>query len=404
MNRRTFLTGASVLGTTLISGRGRAADEPLKIGVLNDMSGVYADYQGPGSLLATQMAVEDSGGHAGSRPIQVVSADHQNKPDTGMAIARRWIDQDGVDVIMDLPNSSIALAVAQLATERNRVFIGLGAGTAELTGSRCSPNILHWDFDTWEIAHALGQAVTAAGGKTWFTLAADYTFGADLDRNIIEAVTAAGGKVIGGTKAPFPNSDFSSYLLQAQASGAQVLTLDNSGDDMSTALKQAAEFGLTKTMKVCGGTYNINVTRAVGLQVAQGVLGVTPFYWDFNDETRAFSRRFAARNAKHAMPNDMQAGMYSATQHLIKAVAGGVDVADGRAVVAAMKAMPTDDPIYGKGSIREDGRKMQDVYLFETKSPQDSKGDWDYYRILSTIPAEQAYRPLSAGGCPMVKS
>ena len=404
MNRRTFLTGASVLGTTLISGRGRAADEPLKIGVLNDMSGVYADYQGPGSLLATQMAVEDSGGHAGSRPIHVVSADHQNKPDTGMAIARRWIDQDGVDVIMDLPNSSIALAVAQLATERNRVFIGLGAGTAELTGSRCSPNILHWDFDTWEIAHALGQAVTAAGGKTWFTLAADYTFGADLDRNIIEAVTAAGGKVIGGTKAPFPNSDFSSYLLQAQASGAQVLTLDNSGDDMSTALKQAAEFGLTKTMKVCGGTYNINVTRAVGLQVAQGVLGVTPFYWDFNDETRAFSRRFAARGAKHAMPNDMQAGMYSATQHLIKVVAGGVDVADGRAVVAAMKAMPTDDPIYGKGSIREDGRKMQDVYLFETKSPQDSKGDWDYYRILSTIPAEQAYRPLSAGGCPMVKS
>ena len=404
MQRRTLLAGAAALAATLAR-PGRAADAPLKIGVLNDMSGVYSDYQGPGSLLATQMAVEDAGGQAGSRPIQVFGADHQNKPDIGMAIARRWIDQDGVDVIMDLPNSSIALAVAQLVTDRNRVFIGLGAGTADLTGPSCSPNILHWDFDTWEIAHALGQAVTEAGGKTWFTLAADYTFGIDLDRNINAAVAAAGGKVIGGTKAPFPTSDFSSYLLQAQASGAQVLALDNSGDDMSTALKQAAEFGLMRTMKVCGGTYNINVTRAAGLQVAQGVLGVTPFYWDYNDATRAFSRRFNARSAKHAMPNDMQAGMYSAAQHLIKVVAAtGVDPADGRAVVAAMKAMPTDDPIYGKGSIREDGRKMQDVYLFQTKTPAESTGDWDYYKVLSTIPAEKAYRPLNGGGCPMVKS
>ncbi len=404
MKRRTLLAGATAFGAANMARAGRAADKPLIIGVLNDMSGVYADYQGPGSLLATQMAVEDAGGQAGGRPIKLIAADHQNSPDTGMAIARRWLDQDGVDVIMDLPNSSIALGVAQLVTDRNRVFIGLGAGTADLTGPRCSPNILHWDFDTWEIAHALGQAVTQAGGKTWFTLAADYTFGIDLDRNITEAVNAAGGKVIGGTKAPFPTSDFSSYLLQAQASGAQVLALDNSGGDMSTALKQAAEFGLTRTMKVCGGTYNINVTKSVGLEAAKGVLGVTPFYWDYNDATRAFSQRYLARNPKHAMPNDMQAGMYSAAQHLIKAVAGGVDVADGRAVVAAMKAIPTDDPIYGKGRIREDGRKMQDVYLFETKSPQESKSEWDLYRILATIPAEQAYRPLHAGGCPMVKS
>ena len=268
----------------------------------------------------------------------------------------------------------------------------------------CSPNILHWDYDTWETSHALGQALTEAGGKTWFTLAADYVFGADLDRNITAAVIAAGGKVVGGTKAPFPTSDFSSYLLQAQASGAQVLALNNSGDDMTTSLKQAAEFGLTRTMKVAGCVYNINVTKGVGLQVAQGVLGVTPFYWDYNDGTRAFSQRYNARMPKHTMPNDMQAGMYSATQHLIKAVAGGADPADGRAVVTAMKAMPTDDPIYGKGRIREDGRKLQDVFLFTTKSPEESKGEWDMYKIISTIPPEKAFRPMSEGGCPMVKS
>lgn len=401
MKRRTVLIGAAA---ACVASRARAAEAPLKIGVLNDMSGVFADYQGPGSLLAAQMAVEDAGSHAGSRAIEVVFADHQNKPDTGMAIARRWFDQDGVQVIMDVPNSSIALGVAQLATDRNRVFIGLGAGTADLTGPRCSPNILHWDFDTWETSHALGQAVTEAGGKTWFTLAADYTFGADLDRNITQAVIAAGGTVVGGTKAPFPTSDFSSYLLQAQSSGAQVLALNNSGDDMTTSLKQAAEFGLTRSMKVAGCVYNINVTKGVGLQVAQGVLGVTPFYWDYNEATRAFSRRYNARSPKRTMPNDMQAGMYSAAQHLIKAVAAGADVADGRAVVAAMKAMPTDDPIYGKGSIRADGRKMQDVYLFVTKSPQESSGDWDFYKILATIPADKAYRPIADGGCPMVRS
>ncbi len=401
MKRRTLLTGVAA---ATFAGRSRAAEMPLKIGVLNDMSGVFADYQGPGSLLATQMAVEDAGNHAGARPIEVVFADHQNRPDVGMAIARRWLDQDGVHVVMDVPNSAIALGVAQLATDRNRVFIGLGAGTADLTGPRCSPNILHWDYDTWETSHALGQALTEAGGKTWFTLAADYVFGADLDRNITQAVVAAGGRVVGGTKAPFPTSDFSSYLLQAQASKADVLALNNSGDDMTTALKQAAEFGLTRSMKVAGCVYNVNVTKGVGLQVAQGVLGVTPFYWDYNDGTRGFARRYNARDAKHSMPNDMQAGMYSATQHLIKAVAAGADVMDGRAVVSAMKSMPTDDVIYGKGRIREDGRKVQDVYLFTTKSPEESKGEWDFYKIIATIPPDQAYRPISAGGCPMVKS
>ena len=401
MNRRSFLLAAASMTAVRAA---RAEDKPLKIGVLNDMSGVFADYQGSGSVLATQMAVEDAGGRAGSRAVEIVSADHQNKPDVGLAIVRRWLDQEGVDVVMDVPNSSIALAVAQFATERNRVFIGLGAGTADLTGRVCTPNIIHWDYDSWESSAALGRAITERGGKTWFTLAADYAFGADLDKNIIQAVVAAGGKIVGGVKAPFPTADFSSYLIQAQSSGAQVLALDNAGGDTTTSLKQAAEFGLTRTMQVCGPVYNINITKGVGLEVAQGVLGVTPFYWDFDDGTRAFSRRYIARDTRHAMPNDMQAGMYSATQHLLKVVAGGVDVTDGRAVVAAMKALPTDDPIFGKGRIREDGRKLHPVYLFVTKTPAESKGEWDYYKILATIPPDQAFRPLADGGCPMIKS
>jgi len=402
MDRRHFLlrTGSALLAPWI----GRAANTPLKIGVLNDMSGVFADYQGPGSVLAAQMALEDAGGHAGSRPVEIVFADHQNKPDTGMAIVRRWLDQDGVHAVMDVPNSSIALAVAQFAAERNRVFIGVGAGTADLTGARCSPNTVHWDYDTWETSQALGRAITERGGKTWFTVAADYAFGADLDKNIGEAVRAAGGAVIGGVKAPFPTSDFSSYLLQAQASGAQVLALNNGGGDTTTSLKQAAEFGLTRSMQVCGPIYNINITRGIGLQAAQGVLGVTPFYWDFDVGTRAFSRRYIERNPQHAMPNDMQAGMYSATQHLMKAAATGVDPADGRAMVAAMKAIPADDVIFGPGRIRADGRKLHPVHLFTTKTPAESRGEWDYYTILSTIPAEAAFRPMADGGCPMVKS
>ena len=399
MNRRSLLLGAAAAGLPFSV---RAAERPLKLGVLNDMSGVFADYQGPGSLAATRMAVEDAHGMAGGRAVEVVFADHQNKPDVGMAIARRWLDEDGVDVVMDVPNSAIALAVAQLVTERNKVFIGAGAGTADLTGPRCTPNIVHWDYDTWQSSQALGRAITERGGKSWFLLAADYVFGADLDRNVGEAVRAAGGTIVGGVKAPFPTADFSSFLLQAQSSGAQVLALDNAGGDTTTSLKQAAEFGINKQMQVCGPVYNINITKGVGLEVAQGVLGVTPFYWDFDAGTRAFSQRYFERIK--AMPNDMQAAMYSATVHVIKAVAGGADPADGRAVVAAMKAMPTDDPIFGKGSIREDGRKLHPVYLFRTKTPAESKGPWDMYEILATIPAEKAFRPLADGKCPMVKA
>ena len=399
MNRRSLLLAAAAAGLPFSAG---AAERPLRLGVLNDMSGVFADYQGQGSVTATQMAVEDAHGVAGGRAVEVVFADHQNKPDVGMAVVRKWFDEGGVDVVMDVPNSAIALAVAQLATERNKVFIGVGAGTADLTGPRCTPNIVHWDYDTWQSSQALGRAITEKGGKSWFLLAADYAFGADLDRNVGEAVRAAGGTIIGSVKAPFPTSDFSSFLLQAQSSGAQVLALDNAGGDTTTSLKQAAEFGITKQMQVCGPIYNINITKGVGLDVAQGVLGVTPFYWDFDAGTRAFSERYFAR--MKAMPNDMQASMYSATMHLIKAVAGGADPSDGRAVVAAMKAMPTDDPILGKGSIREDGRKLHPVYLFRTKTPAESKGPWDFYEILSTIPADKAFRPLADGKCPMVKA
>ncbi len=396
MNRRHLLLGAATLALPHVA---RAAS-PLKIGVLNDQNGVFADYQGLGSVLAAQMALNDL---RPQRPIEIVSADHQNKPDVGMAIVRRWLDQEGVHVVMDVPNSSIALAVAQFAAERNRVFIGCGAGIADLTGTKCTANTIHWDYDTWEVSHALGRAITERGGKTWFTIAADYSFGADLDRNVTAAVQQAGGQVLGGVKAPFPTSDFSAYLLQAQASGAQVLALNNAGGDTTTSLKQAAEFGLTQSMQVCGPIYNVNVTKGLGLAAAQGVLGVTPFYWDMNASTRSFSERFQAQDAKRAMPNDMQAAMYSAVTHLIRATAS-VNPDDGRGMVAAMKAMPTDDPLFGQGVIREDGRKMHAVHLFQTKKPAESRGDWDYYSILSTLAAEAAFRPLAEGGCPLVKA
>jgi branched-chain amino acid transport system substrate-binding protein len=372
----------------------------VRIGVLNDMSGVFADYQGPGSLLAARMAVEEWGGKVAGVPIEVVFADHQNKPDVGMAITRRWLDEDGVDVVVDVPNSSIALAVADLIRERNRVFIGSGAGIVDLTGSHCSPNTVHWTYDTWEVTHSLAHAITARGGKTWFTVAADYSFGADLDRNIREAVVAGGGAVLGGVKHPFPTDDFSSYLLAAQASGAQVLALDNAGGDTSTSLKQAAEFGLTQKMTVCGPIYNINMAHAVGLEISHGVLGVTPFYWDMTDATREWSTRFAARLARHAMPNDMQAGVYSGVVHYLKAVAklGGA-AGDGRAVVAAMKSIPTDDKLFGKGTIRADGRKMHPVFLVETKTQADSKSEWDIFKVIDTVPAEVAFRPLADGHC-----
>jgi branched-chain amino acid transport system substrate-binding protein len=403
IKRRTFLaTGVATASAALVSARAQPAGQTLRIGVLNDMSGIYADSQGPGSVVAAHLAAEDAGGRVAGMPIEILAADHQNKPDVGLAIARKWMDEDGVAAIVDVPNSSIALAVADLVRQRNKVFIGSGAGLADLTGTRCSPNTVHWTYDTWEISHTLGRAITGRGGKTWFTIAADYAFGADLDKNLTEAVKAAGGKVLGGVKAPFPTSDFSNFLLQAQSSGAQVLALNNAGGDMNTSLKQAAEFGLNQSMQICGPVYNINTAFSVGLPVAKGVMSVSPFYWDLSDATRAWSKRYAVSSPNHAMPNDMQAGVYAGILHLVKAVAQAGSAQDGAKVVAAMKAIPTHDPLFGDGTIRSDGRKMHPIYLLQTKTPAESHGPWDLFTMVDMVPAEQAFRPLSEGHCSMV--
>ena len=379
-----------------------AAQEPIRIGVMNDQSSVYADFQGKGSVLAAQMAVEDYGGRAAGRRVEVVMADHQNKPDVGSVIARKWLDQDGVDLIVDLPNSAVALAVNEIVRQKNKVMIGSGAGTSELTGSKCSPNTVHWTYDTWAYGHSLAKAVMQRGGKTWFFITADYAFGHDLERQATDQLMKDGGKVVGGVRAPLGTPDFSSFLLQAQASGAQVVALAVAGGDTTTSLKQAAEFGLPAKQSMVSLIFTLNNVPALGLKASQGVLTVNPFYWDMNEETRAFSRRFQKRAHNGAMPNDMQAGVYSAVLHFLKAVDKVGGAGDGKAVVAAMKAMPTDDPLFGKGRIREDGRKLHPMYLLQVKSPEESKGDWDYYKVISTIPAEQAFRPMSEGNCPLV--
>ena len=378
------------------------AQEPIRIGVMNDQSSVYADFQGKGSVLAAQMAVEDYGGKAAGRKVEVVMADHQNKPDVGSVIARKWLDQDGVDMIADLPNSAVAFAVSEVVRQKNKVMIGSGAGSSDLTGAKCSPNTVHWTYDTWSYGHSLARAVMQRGGKTWFFITADYAFGQDLEKQATDEVIKEGGKVLGGVRSPLGTLDFSSFLLKAQSSGAQVVALAVAGGDTTTSMKQAAEFGLPAKQSIVSLIFGINNVPALGLKASQGALTVFPFYWDLDDATRAWSRKFQSRAHNHAMPNDMQAGVYSAVLHYLKAVdkVGGAE--DGKAVVAAMKAMPTDDPLFGKGTIRADGRKIHPMYLFQVKSPQESKGDWDYFKLLATIPPEQAFRPMSEGNCPLV--
>ena len=393
----------SILAVALgAPGAATAQGKPIKIGVLNDQSSVYADFQGPGSVLAAQMAVEDYGGKAAGRKVEVVFADHQNKPDVGAAIARKWLDEDGVDMIADLPNSAVAFAVSEVVKQKNKVMIGSGAGSSDLTGAKCSPNTVHWTYDTWSYGHSLARAVMQRGGKTWFFITADYAFGQDLEKQAADEVNKEGGKVLGGVRSPLGTPEFSSFLLKAQSAGAQVIALAVAGGDTTTAMKQAAEFGLPAKQSIVSLIFGINNVPALGLKASQGALTVFPFYWDQNDATRAWSRKFQSRAHNHAMPNDMQAGVYAATLHYLKAVdkVGGAE--DGRAVVAAMKAMPTDDPLFGKGTIRADGRKIHPMYLFQVKSPQESKGDWDYFKLLATIPPEQAFRPLNEGNCPLV--
>ena len=373
----------------------------VRVGVLNDMSSVYSDFQGVGSVVAAQLAVEDFAKRS-NRKIEILSADHQNKTDVGASIARHWFDVDGVDMIIDVPNSAVALAVAEIAREKNKVFIGSGAGTSALTGPKCSPNTVHWTYDTWALGHGLARGVLKDGGRTWFFITADYAFGEDLQKQASEEVLAEGGKVLGSVRHPLGTSDFSSFLLQAQSSGADVIALANAGGDTVNTIKQAVEFNIMPKQKVVALIFDLQSVPALGLPTAQGITALNAFYWDMNDQTRALSRRYQERHPKRQMPNHMQAGVYSATIDYLSAVEAVGSAADGRAVVAAMKATQVDDPLFGHVAIREDGRATHPMYLLRVKTPAESSGPWDVFKVTDTIAADAAFRPLDQGGCPLV--
>jgi branched-chain amino acid transport system substrate-binding protein len=388
-----------------IAGSAQADDKVVKIGVLNDMSSLYADIGGPNSVVAVKMAVEDSGLVAKGWKIDVISADHQNKPDVGVNISRQWIDTDKVDAIADTPNSGVALAVSNVAKEKNVVLLNNGGASADLTGKACNANTTSFTYDTYMLAHGTGQALTKAGGNSWFFLTADYAFGAALERDTSAVVTANGGKVLGDVKHPLNTSDFSSFLLQAQSSKAKVIGLANAGGDTDNAIKQAAEFGIVAGgQKLAALLLFINDVHSLGLKTAQGLTFTASFYWDMNDQTRAWSKRFAEKAKNHAMPSMTQAGNYAAVLHYLKALeALGGNPHDGAKVVAKMKEIPTDDPLFGKGPLRADGRRIIPAYLFEVKKPEESKHPWDYYKLVATIPAEDAAVPLADSQCPLVK-
>jgi len=382
-----------------------AAKKSVKIGVLTDMSGLYADLAGPGSVEAAKMAVEDFGGKLGDLPIEVVSADHQNKPDIGSNLARQWMDVDGVDVIVDVPTSSVALAVSELVKQKDKVFLASGPGSTDLTGKACSPNTVHWAYDTYALANGTGKAVVQAGGDTWFFLTADYAFGQALERDTSAVVTATGGKVLGSVKHPLNASDFSSFLLQAQSSKAKIIGLANAGGDTINAIKAAHEFGLTKggQQKLAGLLVFITDIHALGLETAQGLNLTTAYYWDRDDQTRAFAKRFAPKVKDH-MPTMVQGGVYASVLHYLKArQALGAGNTSGAAIVAKMRELPSQDPIFGAGTIRADGRHVHKMYLYEVKAPADSKGPWDYYKLVREIPAEEAFLPLEKSVCSLVK-
>lgn len=377
------------------------APAPIRLGVLNDQSSLNADVSGFGSVESARMAVEDIGGKVLGRPVEILYADHQNKPDVGSAIVRKWIDIDGVHAVVDGNNSAVALAVQDLIRENNRVFLMGGVATPAVTNERCSPNGFSWVFDTFSLASSTGRAIAAEGGKTWFFLTADYAFGHSLERDTSETVTTLGGKVLGSARVPINNADFASYLLQAQSSHAQVVGLANTGGDLINSIKQAHEFGLTKSgQRLAALLMFISDVHSLGLQFAQGLYLTTAFYWDYDDETRAFAKRFAAR-FKNRMPTMVQAGVYSAVSHYLKAMqAAGTDNAD--AVIAAMKKVPLKDFFARNARIRADGRVVHDMYLAQVKTPAESKGPWDYYKIIRTIPADEAFSPLSRSKCPLV--
>jgi branched-chain amino acid transport system substrate-binding protein len=389
----------------LTAGFAQASDGVVKIGVLNDQSGLYADLGGQGSVLAARMAAEKFGGKINGRPIEIIFADHQNKPDVGTQLARQWFERDRVDVIVDVPTSSVALAINEVTRAANRVFIGSGPATSDLTGEKCSPNTVHWTYDTWALANGTGKAVVQAGGDSWYFLTADYAFGHALERDTAAVVTANGGKILGNVRHPLATTDFSSFLLQAQGSKAKIIGLANAGGDTVNSIKQAAEFGIASTgQKLAGLLVFLSDVHSLGLATARGLQLTESFYWDRDDGSRAFSKDFAARH-KGAQPTMVQAGVYAGVLHYLKAIeAMGAESNDGKAIVEKMKAMPTDDPLFGKGVIRADGRKVHDMYLFEVKAPNESKGPWDYYKLIRTIPAAEAFRPLDKGNCPLAKS
>ena len=378
------------------------SDGVIKIGVMNDQSGLYADLSGQGSVWAARKAVEDYCKTAKCEKIEVVFADHQNKPDIGSTTVRQWFDVDKVDVVVDVPTSSVALAVNNIAKEKNKVMLNSGAATSDLTGKACTPNTVHWTYDTWALANGTGNAIVKTGGDSWFFITADYAFGLALERDVEAVVLKNGGKVLGRVRHPLNNADFSSFLLQAQASKAKIVGLANAGGDTTNAIKQAAEFGLVKGgQNLAGLLVFITDVHALGLPTAQGLIFTETFYWDMNDKTRAFAKTFAGRN-RGIHPTMIHAGVYASVLHYLKAVEA-LKSDEGTKVIEKMKATPTDDVLFGKGTIRADGRKIHPAYLFEVKKPNESKGAWDYYKLRATIPAEQAFRPVDQGDCPLVK-
>ena len=396
------LAAAALAAMGTGAAQAQISDGVIKIGVMNDMSGLYADITGPGSVLAAKMAVEDFGAAQKGMKVEIVGADHQNKPDVGSTIARTWYDVDKVDAIADVPTSSVGLAVNQITREKGRVMLNSGTASSDLTGKACSPNTVHWTYDTWMLANGTGSAMVKSGGDTWFFMTADYAFGHALERDTEAVVLKNGGKVLGKVRHPFPGQDFSSFLLQAQSSKAKVIGLANAGGDTINSIKQAAEFGITKGgQNLAGLLVFVSDVHGLGLNTAQGLVLTETFYWDLNDQTRAWSKRFAAAN-NGKYPSMVHAGVYASVLHYLKAV-DAAKTDDGTKVVAKMKELPTDDPLFGKGTIRADGRKIHPAYLFEVKKPSESKGPWDYYKLRATIPADQAFRPLNAGECPLVK-
>ena len=396
--------GLAALAVVLASSTALAQQITVKIGVMSDMSSLYADIGGPGSVAAAKLAVADFNASNKDIKVEIVSGDHQNKADVGSSIANQWIDVEKVDMIVDVPNSGVALSLNEIIRNKNKVFINSGAASSDLTGAKCSPNTVHWTYDTWMLANGTGKAIVKTGGDTWFFLTADYAFGHALERDTAAVVEKSGGKVLGKVRHPINTNDFSSFLLQAQTSKAKVIGLANAGGDTINSIKAAAEFGITKGgQSLAGLLVFASDVNALGLATAQGLTLTETWYWDQNDTNRAWTKKWQAeRGGSGKFPTMVQAGVYAGVTHYLKAVAALKSAADGKAVVAKMKELPTDDPLFGKGTIRADGRKIHDAYLYEVKKPADSKHPGDFYNVRATIPAAEAFRPLKEGSCPLV--